>query len=819
MGPLQIVQPTALKNIGATNAMLRSKVAPFQGKFNSDILKSGLNIGGAINAIGSGVGLASDIYNNLQVGDINYADMNALTKGDLLSRANNFITQGGYDNQLGRTNVGMSALSSAGKGAAVGSMFGPVGTAVGGLVGAAGGLFSSIFGNSKKARKENEALKKTMNQFSSQNTWLNQQNISNWQSNQLAYGGILPMTQKVGDLLAMKGNNIFAYGGDFSNGVNHFNAGGTHDNNPMGGIPVGMGENGQPNLVEEGEVKWNDYIFSDRLEVIKPEDFLLANYLNKKTFADAALDIAKESEERPNDPISKRGLYDGLGKLMAMQEMIKMQEEGMDTNMFATGGDLNPEPKKFDILFGQQWGNIWNPKDLKQDNTQKEATKEAPKEELDIKVQLENAYRNAGITNEDMIKNLVAQDEFESLLKPQGKNNFSNITKGSSWKGKTVEGKDRDAKGNKITQSFREYDSIDDYAKDKLDLLTRLYDFNQNDSKEEFAAKLDGNNKDKRRWAEDVDYGKKMVNVFKGDFNQMPSSYREDYESRKSKFDSDNKVASEKVEATSKYAKSISNVNPIGLNNMIQGLNYSVPTSSQAATPTPNPASNPTTNNAPKEFYRQNQFDETLRYSPLFAQLGVLGDVISNRSDNIQLGRISPQPVSERLTYNPIDDEYVANKVRQQGAGLYRGIVDSSMGNRGIAQAGMLAASRGINDSIGDAYFKSREYNSNERSRVMDFNRATSIFNAEQDLKGQIFNTEAFNKEVDWNKQAEAARRNMIRQGISTIGNTLGAIGTENMFFNMAPTLSQGYDYRGRYLLDSAKALGGEIKFYKKKIK
>jgi hypothetical protein len=52
---------------------------------------------------------------------------------------------------------------------------------------------------------------------------------------------------------------------------NIFATGGTHGQNPNGGIQVGTGTNGKPNLVEEGEVKvtikGKDYIISDRIKI------------------------------------------------------------------------------------------------------------------------------------------------------------------------------------------------------------------------------------------------------------------------------------------------------------------------------------------------------------------------------------------------------------------------------------------------------------------------------------------------------------------------------------------------------------------------
>lgn len=49
--------------------------------------------------------------------------------------------------------------------------------------------------------------------------------------------------------------------------VTQFEGGGTHEENPLGGIPQGVGANGKLNLVEEGETKWNGYIFSNAYDM------------------------------------------------------------------------------------------------------------------------------------------------------------------------------------------------------------------------------------------------------------------------------------------------------------------------------------------------------------------------------------------------------------------------------------------------------------------------------------------------------------------------------------------------------------------------
>lgn len=59
-------------------------------------------------------------------------------------------------------------------------------------------------------------------------------------------------------------NNPKAYGG-----LETYDAGGLHEQNPNGGIPLGIGQNGKMNTVEEGEASFNfsdgKYVFSNRL--------------------------------------------------------------------------------------------------------------------------------------------------------------------------------------------------------------------------------------------------------------------------------------------------------------------------------------------------------------------------------------------------------------------------------------------------------------------------------------------------------------------------------------------------------------------------
>ena len=71
------------------------------------------------------------------------------------------------------------------------------------------------------------------------------------------------------------------------------------------------------------------------------------------------------------------------------------------------------------------------------------------------------------------IRMLVSQDALESAWgrSAQGKFNFGNLTTGAKWQGDYVTGNDKNAKGEAIKQKFRSYNSMDEYAADKVQFL------------------------------------------------------------------------------------------------------------------------------------------------------------------------------------------------------------------------------------------------------------------------------------------------------------------------------------------------------------
>jgi hypothetical protein len=139
------------------------------------------------------------------------------------------------------------------------------------------------------------------------------------------------------------GGDLLTHGAEWDNGLRIIGNGGTHEENPMEGVPMGMDAEGTPNLVEQGEVIFNDYVFSNRMFADGGllESFNLPKSYDGYSFAAIAEKLGEESKERPNDPISKRGLLSSMSRLQQAQETIRQQNQiGQEGVQYAHGGRM-----------------------------------------------------------------------------------------------------------------------------------------------------------------------------------------------------------------------------------------------------------------------------------------------------------------------------------------------------------------------------------------------------------------------------------------------------------------------------------------------
>lgn len=124
------------------------------------------------------------------------------------------------------------------------------------------------------------------------------------------------------------GGVLQTHGGDFSDGLTIIGAGGSHEENKYEGVQMGVDPEGVPNLVEEGETVFNDYVYSTRIPI---DDTTKKRFhIGKKremTYADLSKKLEKEVSERPNDPISQAAFKAQMAALAEEQERQKAEME------------------------------------------------------------------------------------------------------------------------------------------------------------------------------------------------------------------------------------------------------------------------------------------------------------------------------------------------------------------------------------------------------------------------------------------------------------------------------------------------------------
>lgn len=263
----------------------------------------------------------TDILGNTksQINDKPFYDFSQTNTFDDLSHNNLHLAS---TDQLTRPTFGSSFMDinmRTARGAIAGLSLGPWGA----LGGAIGGTLSGVANSIAKAttyhrdinrlnRLNNQAIDNYHNDFTKTFNDINNKQIN--------------MTN------LQRSRNMFAEGGNINTTIQ---TGGTHEENPFGGVQLGVDAQGTPNLVEEGEVVYNDYVFSNR---IKPQKDILQkfNTLFKKSFnsyADIATHINQLHEAYADDPMHKQTKDIQMQRLAQAQDYQKISNEAAEYGM------------------------------------------------------------------------------------------------------------------------------------------------------------------------------------------------------------------------------------------------------------------------------------------------------------------------------------------------------------------------------------------------------------------------------------------------------------------------------------------------------
>lgn len=688
-------------------------------------------------------------------------------------------------------NIGKSTLT----GMQSGSIGGPWGMAGGAATGLLSGFISAGVGGGRKG-KQTRAIANAFNdkigyledlqksKLTSGAISLNDR-INRTQQAKMAYGGSLGISliptsgaidYEMNNRLIDSYNNtqpnmdrrlkaqsfpMYAFGGDLSTngatwdtGLTYIGNGGSHETNPLEGVPMGVAQDGEPNLVEEGEVIWNDYVFSNRLNVPKAIRHKYKLRGKKElTFADAAKQIQKEKEERPNDPITQKGTDDMLNMLAGTQEEVRAEKQKQD--QFNQSEDM--------AAFAADGGPIHIAK-----NKRGTFTAAATKHGMGVQEFARQVLAHKEKYSPEMVK----------------KANFAHNSAGWSH---ALGGYLFAGGGKKPITEFKYWDTnANDYQKDYLDWVNGL-DFDDKDNelfntmKDYYKGSKQFTSDLAKKMLTDKDYG--MMHTIGG--NAYTKYLLNNSEQLPQKIPTDQYFTWFKSPETTEFIKLF----PTGENT-------------------------PQINDDDDDDDTNKKFDESfLRYSPIIGS--GIGEMISLAdSPNYQyadaidsaarfgaqsIPSVTRTPLGNYLGYQPFDTLFYANQLGQQANATRNNIRNVAGTNPGAVMIGMLAADYNAQNSLGDLYRKAEEYNQAERAKVAEFNRATDQYNSQSGLTASKENADIAKAKADLLYNA-AVRSNIMRtqedallqanrsQSMTNFFDNLGDLGREAAIRNMVNT-------------------------------
>lgn len=555
------------------------------------------------------------------------------------------------------------------------------------------------------------------------------------------------------------GGHLNTNGSDFMTGLTYIDNGDTHENNPYEGVPMGADSEGTPNLVEQGEVIFNDYVYSNRLQVPKAvrKKYKLRDNM---TFADAVKYLTKSYEERPNDSISRDTAMEVLADLANVQEAERANKEyNSDKNISAYGGRINKfktggDTKETDF----NWNNLgetplWN-------NLLEQSNPSSP-------TILNNTWMPTAINPYKGIPNYYGYD------KPFWMND----------------------KG--------------EYNKEYIDFINNVYNVDM------FKKHL----KDQFNFYDNATEEQKKSPRYAAIQNFIDTS-PEWYENRNTIDDwaiSDNLFNTAKKLAVDKNT-GIMHVGDMfaqykrGKANSLMP-NGLFPNNLNDRIKTPDLIKNAGKEEPPLYLGRSN---EALRYAPAIG-LGaaIISDAlgITNNPEYENAARIEAasradyKPVGfERLgnylKYQPFDTNYLLNRMDADAAASRRAIANQSAGNTGAAIAGILASDYNTIGRLGEAKIAADKENFARRAQVEEFNRATNQYNSQGALQADIANQGAYANAIG-RRLTGLTTAAQMRQGIkdaaeanravniSEFLSALGDIGYENKSMNIIRRLAE----------------------------
>ena len=623
-----------------------------------------------------------------------------------------------------------------------------------------------------------------------------------------------------GGYLFGEGGNFFTdvpdyqqHGGDFSNGLTFVDTGGTHEQNPYQGVQMGVDNNGTPNKVEQGEAIYNNYVFSNRLRADGGdlEQVNLPSKYKGATFAKIAEDESKESSERPNDPISMKGLEASMAKIKAAQEMIKQRKQQAEMQQALQNmtpeqqaaiaaqmqqqnpeeGEQQPEYPQYgeqpqEGMYGspeeQQpqegyayGGNLYGEGDILQTYTINREENTRPNTAVGLNV--EHPKKSAGevIAERNALYALAKDWVFNPIFHPEKMEK-------KSYQQRLREAQIKQGLINpqwNTSKSYPEYPYNKNYPSSP-GIIYRNPKINS------------------AQWVNNI---ASTVVPYQETANTSTTAGNVSASGRSTARYGAGKARIRSSKAAASNAASVKSIDPSYTPTLLQAPSIGTPFN----TAKPNyPTSFPYRIPAGADTRTgERGFNNYLRYAPVIGSaIGALSTIASpqRRPGDAVFSAMAgagmpytagPSPIGDYMTYRPLDRNYYLNTLNANNAATRRALINNSGGNWAAANAGILGADYNYGDSFGKLVRQGEEYNRGLEDTVYKFNQATNLANQNNAMEAQKINAEtsmnnrrymadAYSTAARLNYEDALARDNAISGNFTNLFENLGNIGREN---------------------------------------
>ena len=573
-------------------------------------------------------------------------------------------------------------------------------------------------------------------------------------------------------------------------GINYFGNGKSHEQNKFGGVPVSIAEDGKPNLVEEGEVLYDDYVYSNRIKLPDSMRRQLNLKDDVKTFADAAKAIQERGKERPNDPVMEHTIKAQMQKLQSKQEEIKEKKE-------------QREQEKMLAQMSEQEKQM-----LKQQQMEQQAN--AYEQQMAAEQQAQMAQQQMpqeGMSQEQM----AMQEQQPAMPYAEGGNlkggtddidshKFDGVTSDKTKLSKDhTLGASRKELIKKYIQNIENNEDLsDEQKKERIQTLFRDINNYQDTHRDVSSRYNDLESKDEikalqsawSKFAGSNDY------VIGTNFDVDEGGITRD---RYNEWINDGVLGNQtrigRTWGTKDYGFSDDELKEINDLAGKYGFNYSLNDNGYYKfNPTEQPTTKTDTPSDTTEESSKPEYDWRYRpnWIPGAIDLGMLAQSFAP-ADYSRARSIENTPIRE-VQYNPngnyikpyiIDPRQQYNLNYANAQATNRAIQNNAGGNGANAVAAMLANNAAANQAAAQIGFQADAANADSINKAIAFNNAVDAQNAQGFLQASEANQRADEMRGEFNYYGKMLRENIDKQRGQAISNSLGAIADDfNNYYN-----------------------------------